>query len=508
MKITSVKIESWKSFADTGTVELDNINVLVGRNNSGKSAFLQAIHAMQQSAPFDAGDIRLEESQAQVKIVLSSPDIPRDVMRHFGGGTGIQNQIILRLLVGRGGITREFEGMQNYSPPPIRAQEPYNYIYTYLSKRKVAAFERVIDLSRTISINPDLRYLNARVDRLSSPDYEGFDEYTRLCREVIGFRVGTFSSDGGHQSGITVGRHGRIPLEAMGEGVSSQLGLITDLCMADGNLFLIEEPENDIHPQSLKALLDAIIEKSDKNQFIVTTHSNIVVRYLGSAPHNKIFAIESSYTPNTIPTSSIREIESTPTARTEVLRDLGYELADFDLTEGWLFFEEASAERLVRDHLIPWFVERLLRVRTAEAKGANRVEPLFEDFRRLFLYANLEEHYKGRTWVIVDGDEAGLEVIESMKKMYGRWPASHFRSLNKPRLEDYYPARFSEQVEAAFAITDKWKRQQAKIALFDEVKQWCDADPDTAKQELAESAKEIIDLLKEIDEQLYGSPEG
>jgi predicted ATP-dependent endonuclease of OLD family len=58
--------------------------------------------------------------------------------------------------------------------------------------------------------------------------------------------------------------------------------------MADGNLFLVEELENDIHPEGLKAILDVIVEKSSSSQFIVSTHSNIVTKYLGSAPGAKV----------------------------------------------------------------------------------------------------------------------------------------------------------------------------------------------------------------------------
>jgi hypothetical protein len=83
-------------------------------------------------------------------------------------------------------------------------------------------------------------------------------EYEELCKAMFGFRVSVHAAEDGRgqQAGIPVGSFGYIPIESMGEGVSSQFGLITDLCIADGNLFLIEEPEDDIHPEGLKALLN------------------------------------------------------------------------------------------------------------------------------------------------------------------------------------------------------------------------------------------------------------
>jgi hypothetical protein len=307
-------------------------------------------------------------------------------------------------------------------------------------------------------------------------DYVRSEEYTKLCHKVLGFRLSTYASQNGKQAGISIGRFDHIPIEAMGEGVSSQLGLITDLCMADGNLFLIEEPENDIHPESLKALLDVIVAKSANNQFIVTTHSNIVARYLGAAPHSKLFSVELDFAPGAVPTSVIREIEKTPAARIAALRQLGYELYDFDLWEGWLILEEASAERIIRDYLVQWFAPRLSRVRTLAAGGTSKVVPTFEDFRRLFLFTHLEPRYRERAWVIVDGDASGREVVEQLRKKYKDWPPEYFRTWDEADFEKYYPPRFSDKVAAALALSHEPKRE-AKKRLFSEVKAWCDKSP-------------------------------
>jgi hypothetical protein len=311
------------------------------------------------------------------------------------------------------------------------------------------------------------------------------------------------AADGqGQQAGIPVGSFGYIPIESMGEGVSSQLGLITDLCMADGHLFLIEEPENDIHPEGLKTLLNVIVEKSKTSQFIVSTHSNIVTRYLGAAPESKIFEFDSTYQPNDIPTSTIGEVEPTAEARIAVLRRLGYELSDFDLWDGWLVLEESSAEIIIR-YLIPWFIPGLARVRTVAAGGTSKVEPTFEDFRRLFLFAHLEPQYRGRAWVIVDGDSEGKKVITGLQAKYKDWPPDHFTTWSQPDFEHYYPAQFADQSKAALTKQHDEKRK-AKKQLLDEVKAWCDANPEEAKTEFEKSAAEVIERLTKIDHALRG----
>ena len=59
MKVSSVRIVNFKSFSDTGEVSLGQVNVLIGRNNHGKSAFIRVIHLLQQGAEYNPKNLRL-----------------------------------------------------------------------------------------------------------------------------------------------------------------------------------------------------------------------------------------------------------------------------------------------------------------------------------------------------------------------------------------------------------------------------------------------------------------
>jgi len=381
--------------------------------------------------------------------------------------------------------------------------EPENFIYTYFSKRKVTAFDQVVNLEKTRAVSNNLQYLVAKVDRLANPDHPRSQEYSELCRSVLGFRVSSVASPRGHQAGILIGPNDYIPIEDMGEGVSSLLGLITDLCVADGNLFLIEELENDIHPEGLKTILQVIIEKSSSNQFIISTHSNIVLRYLGSETDSRIFNTELEYQPGSVPTSTIREVDAAPQARMRVLQRLGYELYDFDLWEGWLFLEESSAEIIIRSYLIPWFAPRLSRIRTISAGGTSKIGPLFEDFYRLFLFTHLQPQYYGRAWVIADGDDSGREVVRRLADKYSSWQPGHFRNWTESDFERYYPARFSTIVDDVLSKKGQEKRSDKEAVLAD-VKRFCNEHSDEAEGEFEISASEVIAVLQEIERSLFG----
>ena len=504
MKLATLRIKNFKCFEDTGEIELDQINLLIGKNNSGKSTLIQAVHFMQTETLFTQNYIRLEADQCEIAYGLENVGGRHSYINSQGATPALQ----IGLKVARGSSSVQIiKGTQSSSGgsnvPLFHRQEPDNFLYTYLSKRKVINFVQTVNLANTQAITDNLSNLVAKVARLANPDHPKYDEYSKLCNVVLGFTISEHAALNGQQAGIPVGSFDYIPIEEMGEGVSSLLGLITDLCMADGNLFLIEELENDIHPEGLKAMLEVIGEKAKTNQFIISTHSNIVVKYLGAHPNSKLFNVSQEYKTNSVPTSFVKEIENSTHARIQVLRQLGYELYDFDAWEGWLILEEASAESIIRNYLIPWFAPKLTRIQIVSARGNKNVEPTFNDFHRLFLFAHLEPSlYKDRAWVIIDGDTTGNKIIDDLRKQYSSWTPNQFRTWNRENFEGYYPERFKQDVEATLSATHGAK-QKKKGELLNRVINWCDNEPVEAKKEFEKSACEVVAFLKEIERALF-----
>lgn len=63
----------------------------------------------------------------------------------------------------------------------------------------------------------------------------------------------------------------------LSDGTLVLLALITAVFAKETSCFLIEEPENSIHPKALRDLLNFMREHEGEKQFIITTHSPIVV---------------------------------------------------------------------------------------------------------------------------------------------------------------------------------------------------------------------------------------
>lgn len=503
MWVSSLEFNNIKSFAVTGTINLSkNVNVLLGANNSGKSTIIRVLYLLQQRG-LTVEDIRIGETVSNGYIKLEEVD-----NLFFQQFTSSSASLTIQIYADRGNNNPPLLRLETGQNPqnPIAtcpAVEPQNFIYPYLSKRKVSGYGQNINIQQEREVPDTLINLVAKVDRLANRHHPNHEEFEQACNAVLGFPITTFPSVNGKQAGIIVDRYNNIPLESMGEGVPNLLGLIVNLCMAERKLFLIEEIENDVHPLALKSLLELVARKAEYNQFVISTHSHIVTTYLGAVSEGKVFEVTlSPYTDtNRLPTSTCKEAV-TSEERRAALKALGYELDDYGIAKGWLFFEESSAERIVRDFLTPWFAPRLRgRIGTVAAQGTSDVEPRFKDFNRLFVFLHLEEMYKNCAWVIVDGESSGREVIIRLKDKYlpHGWTDDHFLTLSQDDFERYYPDIFQEDATAALSIRNKKDKKEAKEKLLEKVLTWIVANEAEAKAEFEKSAHEVIDILYTIE---------
>lgn len=498
MRVTSLQLKNFRSFESMERIELDQINVLVGPNNAGKSSILKALHLIQESHGNIYSDVRVGADSAYASIGLvntpkewgaddvSTLDVQINSSNRVNGDASL---IISRL---NGNLL---------SIKPLPNIDPNHFVVPYFSKRKTSNYQEDVRSEHTLRVSTDMTYLAAKLSRLTNPSFPGNERYSETCKEILGFVVTAIPSQNGQRPGVYLSDRQTIAIDQMGEGVPNIVGLLADLALSEGKLILIEEPENDLHPQALKALLDLIVESSKSNQFVVSTHSNIVVRHLAAAENSRLYSVTSELG-KMPPIAMIRVVEPNVEARLEILHELGYTFSDFELWDGWLILEESSAERIIRDYLIPWFAPKLSRVRTLAANGVNKVEATFDDFHRLVRFTHLEEAYRDAAWVRVDGDGSGNEIISQLKSSYPSWKSDRFGCFGKAQFEHYYPVEFAEKIKEALAHVDKRTRKEAKRKLLDEVRAWLDEDEQRARKALGQSAAEIITDLKLIESQL------
>jgi len=340
--------------------------------------------------------------------------------------------------------------------------------------------------------------LYSRIDLLATYGHPDHDLFREAITQIVGLKITMKASEGGKQAGFYFDRDRFVTLDRMGDGVSEMVAMIVELCTERNKIFVLEEPETNLHPSGLKALLAMIRTASEHNQFFIATHSNVVVRELGGMEGGKVFRVFRDGESYTSP-SKVEEVERTPVAHMELLRELGYEFADFDLYEAWLFLEESSAERVIRDILIPSFVPELRgRLRTYAAGGATDLEPSVSEFQRLVVFVHLQPVYENRIWIRADGDSAGKEAVVKISAVFPNLSVNSLSTFTEEQFEFYYPHLFQGRVKEVLAISDKRIRRKRKAELLQEVLDWTEANKDEARAAWEFSADEPIRLLQAI----------
>ena len=503
MKITRLHLNNVRGYVDHPPINFSRkINVIVGANNSGKSTILNSIFLLQRHGVLGANDITIGSTNGHIDFFYEGNHLPN--IEFDGEGAYLRyflSNNSMRLIMLNESAT--------HGVGPIPEQEPHNLIYPYLSKRKSVDFSNAITEENANSVTGNFQNLASKIDRISTKEFQPANsEYVKACHDILGFEISTLAKGNGKQAVLFVKNLEHIPLPSMGEGVSNVIALIADLCMAENKIFIIEEPENDIHPKALKSLLQLIINKSERNQFFISTHSNIVVKHLGGVEGTKVFEVtndDHDIERPKLALSKIKEVPQELSERRRVLENLGYDYFDYDLWAGWIFLEEASAEVIIRDYLIKWFFPDLkLKLRTFSASSSSQIIPKFEDFNRLFVFLHLQPTYKNRVWVFIDSGDDETKIIDKLKSVYvnSGWNPLNFGQFSKHDFEEYYPEFFQAGVKRVLSIDNIQSKREEKRILLDNVKSWIHGNEETAMQEFKKSANEIIEILGLINQAL------
>lgn len=140
-----MQIAGYKSIDNTNIVELGQINVLVGPNDSGKTAFLEGIYAIQEGGDFIPRTIRAERPRASVRVRLTDAALSSEKFAIDGDGTVVY---VLDYAPGKAeynlGVPQTTDPMEKVPINPgrtIPSREPLAFIYPLLSKRMNGAME-------------------------------------------------------------------------------------------------------------------------------------------------------------------------------------------------------------------------------------------------------------------------------------------------------------------------------------------------------------------------------
>jgi AAA15 family ATPase/GTPase len=296
----NLKLKNFKGIKDLYLRDLMSINIICGKNNSGKSSILEAISNDKHCA--SGIPVNKEILNKTILTVLNTV---------FSGGTQAQDSIkkihdaikkfvesyslekTLWYTLDKISITKDFESnhrndgfLQRWKPESFKYGNIVNSYFTQFKidfspllippKRQLVTSQQ---LNNREGLDPRGHGVINRLFFLKNQDNNSTDHKTYL-KIVSAFKGITNTSfnvtiDINNQLNLSFLIDNKwLPADNCGLGLCDILTIVTVILSTQNNFILIEEPENHLHADFQKKLLNFINKIQDK-QFFLSTHSNV-----------------------------------------------------------------------------------------------------------------------------------------------------------------------------------------------------------------------------------------
>ncbi len=292
IKLSGIELENFRIFQHKEKLELAPITLLVGPNNCGKTSVLKALQLFKKALSMDItlgmlnfNAVGLGKEIKDVANIYSEKNTI-GLNYHFGNysfhyPTIEKGGVVLEIL--ENGIPAQLERIPDsasgikakkndgsfikfdtaiFYVSPIRYTVPRT-VYTY----DVNDWFTLIleELAKFHFTENNIAYLNKWVLRLGIADSINIQKLAELA------------------STIKLSKNGKeLELSKMGLGTQQLIPILMQIIIGQGDLILLEEPENALHPNFQTLLADIFVEayKSFKTHFVIETHSEYLIRKL------------------------------------------------------------------------------------------------------------------------------------------------------------------------------------------------------------------------------------
>ena len=398
MKISSVRVLSYASFRDSGKIDLSpNINVIVGENNSGKSALLSAMRPLllnkPHRSPIQFLPSQLTPSSIDVDIIISTseiirrmaatnhqlffpvpaeiynrPDIVLDFLNsdqplNFMGTRQVGNPLVcrpntffplssepsqfslifqivasnLKFLAQQGGDANTLGSLLDDPNVPST--------YYFAAQRLSIGTAGIADaklLSENAANLPNvLAYLQGSRRQI-------FDEIQQRVREVLP-SVGSIAvtpSGGMHRILVRTDISSSeeelaFDLDECGTGVAQVIAILTATITSKDSVIIIDEINSFLHPAAVKRLISLFKVIYNGNQYVISTHSADTITAAGS--DSVLFVEREQYE------SAVRRVDASDVqAMRQTARRLGISMLDVFGFDSVMWVEGPTEEQCFR----------------------------------------------------------------------------------------------------------------------------------------------------------------
>jgi len=531
MKLSSFSVINYRSITNARKIQTNNMTVLVGKNNEGKSNILRALTLAMDIMKIYSSDprsLRLSANYLRNRMRYDwERDYPLSLQERYPNGSS-SIELDFELNAADISAIRNLTGIRLSGHIPVRVSINHSTVKIDIPKRGTPAFANIenklkiieyvcfkIDFNFIPAVRTEhdaLRVVDSLIEKQlsaleSNPEYvEALHTMERLQQSVldgisdqliaplqeflpsvrdvqITLQKDQRRAPLRRSTNVIINDGTPTPLQQKGDGIKS----LTALAMLNiptsrdrVSVIAIEEPESHLHPESARQLYETINTLSVNHQVVLTTHS-------------PLFVNRSNLKENIIVDSG----KATPVKKIKEIRDvLGTKVSDNLINAENILVVEGEDDKIALEKLLPQMSES---IKKAIQNGTLIIDDMGGAGNlpyKLSFYRNLQCKYH----VLLDNDDAGrragqnaetqglLNIRNTTYTMCNGSPNAEFEDcLEKAAYAGVVLSEFGVDLNVAeFRGGEKWSDRVADC-FRSQGKQWNDTVEKRVKLCVAEA---------------------